>query len=192
MNPPDLKKGQAYLILADYHGKDSDGDCVFIAESTERRLFLPFVAVQNSVFLPSEPPTSVGSTPKYDPCRPFKKGDKVELKEEINGRRLSDFVTGLSLGKTYTVKANEDNCTVLIDSDNGLCRYSFIHLQLVTPVEELEPYLIADHIHGWIVYKDTPGNVVANFNKNHPHAKEAAEAERDRLNAEYRKEQNNG
>lgn len=134
--------------------------------------------------------------PKYDPNRLFRKGDKVELKEEINGRRLSDFVTGLSLGKTYTVKANEDNCTVLIDSDNGLCRYSFIHLQLVTPVEE--PYytissseeIDGDTVGFWAV-RDEHDDTVAKFYVDlyrGDGAQKAAEAECDRLNEEYRKE----
>lgn len=188
-----LNTGDALLIRGSFVRVYSCGDMGIIVKETnlhsgEHQNHIICVS-PSCVSLPSEPPTLVGSSPKYNPCRKFRKGDRVELKEEINGRRLSDFVTGLSLGKIYTVKADEDNCTVLIDSDNGLCRYSFIHLQLVTPVEELEPYCIADHIHGWIVYKDNPGNVVANFNKNHPHAKEAAEAERDRLNAEHRKEQ---
>ena len=190
MNPPDLKKGQAYLILADYHGKDCDGDFVFIAESTERRLFLPFVAVQNCVFLPSEPPTSVGSHPKYDPCRKFRKGDIVQVVER-HGRNtpLEKIVTDIH-GLTFTVLMDEDSDNdVLIETSKGDRFIQFSYLKLVTPVEELEPYGVAYNIHGWIVYKENPGNVIANFNNTHPHAKEAAEAERDRLNADYRKEQ---
>lgn len=138
------------------------------------------------------------TAPKYDPNRYFRKGDRVKLKEEINGRRMSDFVTSLSLGKIYTVKEDEDNCTVLIDSDNGLYRYSFMHLQLVTPVEEQEPYsvslrqeLTVDDTYPYCAVIDYDGNEVARFyceQYEEGKARAAAEAERDRLNAEYRKE----
>ena len=189
MNPPDLKKGQAYLILADYHGKDSDGDCVFIAESTERRLFLPFVGVQNCVFLPSEPPTLVGSTPKYDPCREFRKGDKV-TPEPIN-KRYSGYE-----GRTFIVCQDEaetgNEIKLKEDGYIGHISINAAYLKLITPVEELEPYSLENDDLGWNVL-DKEGGLVARFcNDGHPHAKEAAEAERDRLNAEYRKEQNNG
>lgn len=126
--------------------------------------------------------------PKYDPCRRFRKGDKVEYQNK-DGREL--FEAKRLLAQTLTVVENEHKefNRVTVEAQNGdTLSVPFYYLKLVTPVEELEPYCIADHIHGWIVYKDNPGNVVANFNKTHPHAKEAAEAECARLNAEHRKE----
>ena len=190
MNPPDLKKGQAYLILADYHGKDSDGDCVFIAESTERRLFLPFVAVQNCVFLPSEPPTLVGSSPKYDPCRKFRKGDIVRAVRRNGRESTSSSVIEDLYEETLTVVGGEDSDNdVLVDTSKGNRFIQFYFLELVTPVEALEPYSMVDaHTHWDVADKDM--KTVATYSKSyHPHAKEAAEAECARLNAEYRKEQ---
>ena len=134
------------------------------------------------------------TAPKYDPCRLFKAGDIVEPCQ-ANGRWLSppwEHRTGIR----YEVTEDENPITAdlyIKDPDSPepfLTHAAFFNL--VTQVEELEPYCIADHIHGWIVYKDNPGNVVANFNKTHPNAKAAAEAECARLNAEYRKERNNG
>ena len=68
-----------------------------------------------------------------------------------------------------------------------------IFLELVTPVEELEPYYVEDVGNAWVVRKPEPSDMYSTqawFSKErHPHAKAAAEAERDRLNAEHRKEQ---
>ena len=139
---------------------------------------------------PAEP------APQHDPCRKFRAGDKVRL-IEWNGRRPFDTHHGLPLnpGEVHIVLDDEyERNEVYIGMSAADEEQSVIHacnLELITPIEELEPYEIAENIYGWIVFKDTPGNVVANFNKNHPHAKEAAEAECARLNAEHRKEQKN-
>lgn len=130
------------------------------------------------------------AAPKYSPYRLFRNGDIVEPCL-VNGRCLSPEWKHRS-GIRYEVTEDENPITAdLYIKDPDSPQPFFAHaafFKLVTPVEEREPYSIADHIHGWIVYKDTPDNVVANFNKTHPNAKAAAEAERDRLNAEYRKE----
>lgn len=59
------------------------------------------------------------------------------------------------------------------------------------PVEEMEPYSVETCQYGYTVNKGE--DILATYNdEKHPHAKAAAQAECDRLNAEYRKEQNNG
>jgi hypothetical protein len=67
------------------------------------------------------------------------------------------------------------------------------YLELVTPVEALDPYYVEDVGNAWAVRKPEDCGMYSTqawFSKErHPHAKEAAEAECDRLNAEYRKEQ---
>jgi hypothetical protein len=67
----------------------------------------------------------------------------------------------------------------------------FCYLELVEPVEEQEPYSVVDaHTHWDVADKDM--KCVVTYSKlHHPNAKAAAEAERDRLNAEHRKERNN-
>lgn len=68
----------------------------------------------------------------------------------------------------------------------------FYYLKLITPVEELAPYYVDEWETGWTVNKKLPNgdyHITCSYEHYHPHAKEAAEAERDRLNAEYRKEQ---
>ena len=131
------------------------------------------------------------AAPKYSPYRPFHKGDIVEPCL-VNGRSFSPEWEHRS-GIRYEVVKDEDPLTAYMeikapDSPQPFFAHAAF-IKLVTPVEELGPYSIADNLHGWIVYKDLPGTVVANFNHYHPNAKAAAEAERDRLNAAYRKEQ---
>jgi hypothetical protein len=63
------------------------------------------------------------------------------------------------------------------------------YLELVTPVEELEPYSIGESTDYFSVEKDDE-ELSLYWKDKHPNAKEAAEAECARLNAEYRKENN--
>lgn len=181
-----LKPGDHIVIHAKFKRFDCDGDlwysCTTMAGEASIRYVHP-----KSVSLPSKHGSSV-PPPKHDPCRLFKKGDKVKRKKEINGR----LVICAEIERIYIVTEDEDSYGIVrLDDEPSLdtCHYE---LELVTPVEELEPYGVTDNLYGCIVFKDNPGNVVANFNNTHPHAKEAAEAERDRLNEEWRKEQNNG
>ena len=126
---------------------------------------------------------------KYDPCRPFKKGDIVEPCQ-ANGRWLYppwEHRTGIR----YEVI--KDECPIsadlyLKDPDSPepyIAHAAFF--KLVTPVEELEPYSVEKTNVGYRLIRGD--ELLANYWPNHPYAKEAAEAERDRLNAEYRKEQ---
>ena len=141
--------------------------------------------------LPSEHGTSV-PTPKHSPTRLFKKGDRVRI-VKYNGRKFDAAPPTFQLGKVYSVDEDEDttHCYVMLKSCDIYYAHPVAFLELVTPVEELEPYSVGVSSHTWYVYKDD--DVVVAFNKkSHPNAKAAAEAECDRLNAEWRKEQNNG
>lgn len=135
------------------------------------------------------------NAPKYDPNRKFRKGDIVEM--DTHGRDVAASLkkAGIELGKRYTVTEGESNTGhntgyVSFIGDDGIeHRAMFFWLKLVTPVEELEPYIVVDaHTH-WDVAEKNMKTVAMYSKGNHPHAKEAAEAERDRLNAEWRKEQ---
>ena len=131
--------------------------------------------------------------PKHDPCRLFKKGDKVKPAER-HGRKTPK----LNYKAEYTVTSSEDDYgTVGIECFNGAMSVSvnipFYWLELVTPVEELEPYRVKDDGGFYYIEKADVLYALCTFNKtSHPNAKAAAEAERDRLNAEWRKEQDNG
>lgn len=132
---------------------------------------------------------------KHDPTRLFKKGDIVEI--DIHGRDIAASMkkSGVELGKRYTVTEDENNTGyVSFIGEDGIEHHSmFFWLKLVTPVEELESYRVEELDNAWVVRKgeeaDTYSTQAWYCKKRHPHAKEAAEAERDRLNAEWRKEQ---
>lgn len=135
-------------------------------------------------------------TPKYDPCRPFRKGDIVEPCQ-VNGRWLSppwEHRTGIR----YEVTKDEDPLTAHMEVKDPDSPHPFLvhaaFFKLVTPVEEREPYKVEESIfikNEWKVWKDggdKTQTLIATYTLAHPNAKAAAEAERDRLNAEYRKE----
>ena len=142
--------------------------------------------------LPSEHGTSV-PTPKHDPCRLFKKGDKVRI-VEYKGRSYSKYWEK-RLGQILTVTWSEDeNTSPEVDEQTIDPAY----IELVTPVEEREPYIMPVNApSNSIEVRDKRTNKVEAafyFGKDHAYTFEQAatraEAERDRLNSEWRKEQN--
>lgn len=134
----------------------------------------------------------IPTAPKYDPCRKLRKGDRVHMKPEVNGRPVyigEDAWEPLDPNEIWTVEEDElETGWVRIKTDCVHATVWHAMLELVTPVEELEPYSVVDaHTH-WDV-ADKNMKTVATYSKGyHPNAKAAAEAERDRLNAEHRKE----
>lgn len=129
--------------------------------------------------------------PKYDPCRPFKKGDRAQVVER-NGRNVTCFPVGrIKVGDIVTVAENEtgDVFIKVLTEDGHEMMAPWFMLKLVTPVEELEPYKLVDSPNTYNIVRDS-ATVMTIHKKSHPNAKAAAEAERDRLNAEFRKERN--
>ena len=126
------------------------------------------------------------TAPKYDPCRKFRKGDRVKPRER-NGR--------VPWGKDMTliVVADERTAGVTVrDEETGEERLMCVlFLELVTPVEELEPYTISEGPGIIEVYNEKREAVKTWFYSNVKEGVKAlaeAEAERDRRNAEWRKE----
>ena len=190
MNPQDLKQGQSYLILANYYGNDCDNDHHFIAVPSKTRFYLDERAVQTCVSLPSEPPTSAGSPSKYSPLRRFRKGDRVRV---VAWQGRSPGCSAL-LGKITTVLHDEHEFGVRIQIGEGesYCTPDACFLELITPVEELEPYEVTESTDYFAVENRSKCDEVATFWKEwHPNPKEAAETECARLNAEHRKNLNN-
>lgn len=143
------------------------------------------------------------SAPKYDPNRKFRKGDLVRLKA-YNGRKPYDFWHKQTIehfgAKLDTVLADEldsGNVDIFQDApiDELTVRVHSCHLELVTPVEELEPFEVECDDDD----KEYSVTIRGKFVCTYPYdsdsfytkeqAKTSAESERDRLNAEYRKEQ---
>lgn len=85
----------------------------------------------------------IPAAPKYDPCRLFRKGDEVELRE-IRGRKNKK----LNYNYKYNVVSDEDEYGAVavewFNSRGMICSTSVlsIWLELVTPVEELNPFVV--------------------------------------------------
>ena len=156
--------------------------------------FLTYISKPIEIFKMTEIPATY---PKYDPCRPFKKGDIVEP-VACNGR--APLYLRKYIGTKQVVECDEDiNGIVGIVGDIEAVSAAF--LKLITPVEELEPYFIEESHDGativltvrcipngeGIAFRYCPGwggNVFHSEEQFRQHAV----AERDRLNAEYRME----
>ena len=142
------------------------------------------------------------TAPKYDPCRDFREGDRVRVRK-IHGNLPQCRYNGMvkvKEGDCCTIHSKEHrNCYwVTIPSGAHYC-FDIAYFELITPVEELAPYRIFDNkrLAAWtlleneLIFTYYPYRVNASDNIAHTkeQAKAAAEAERDRLNAEHRKEQ---
>ena len=185
-----LKEGDPIIIHTKFKYVDEDGDVNFVAPYSYGGETCCFIS-SKFVSLPSE-------KPKYDPTRLFKKGDKVKPAER-HGRKTPK----LNYKAEYTVTSSEDDYgTVCVEYFNGEMPVSvsvpFYWLELVNPVEELELYSVRhNEAHAaWSIYGPYNLSAVNYFyGERYPYteesAKAAAEAECDRLNAEWRKEHNN-
>lgn len=128
--------------------------------------------------------------PKYDPCRLLRKGDKVQVKRRY-GR--CDGKDGEYLREAFCKVVEDETRNELVRVLHNATEYRLdpAYLELVEPVEELDPYFIEETEYEYCVSimvgerKDIP----ATYHKRmHPHAKASAEAERDRLNKAYHEE----
>ena len=154
-----------------------------------------------SPITPSVPPTSVGTSPKYNPCRRFRKGDEVEYLPK-DGRELFEAKRLLAQRLTVVENEHKEYNRVAVKAQNGdVLSVPFYYLKLITPVEDMEPYFIGESENSYDLFRKTRnGNQLrASFWWKHnptpdlielsdANAKSAAEAECARLNAEYRKE----
>lgn len=132
------------------------------------------------------------SAPKYAPCRLLRKGDKVQVKKRdgrCNGK------AGEYLREAFCTVAEDETQNELVRVLHNATEYRLdpAYLELVTPVEERVRYRVGDFPtnNEWCVWKDSLSKteVVSSYKiDTHPHAQAAAEAERDRLNKEHRKE----
>lgn len=149
------------------------------------------------------PELSLSTKPKYDPCREFKEGDKVRVKREVHGRPVyigDDAWEPLDPNEIWSVEEDEVE-TGWVHIKTSCVHATVWHgmLELITPVEELEPYSVVQPenykcvriMEGKRIHSSIPFDEDECVCLTLEQAKAAAEAERDRLNANYRKDQNN-
>ena len=143
------------------------------------------------------------TAPKYDPFRRFRKGDRVSpcaWQDRAPTARMGACCIIPKFG-TYEVLTDELHEMVSLRYGEDTIKMHICFLELVTPVEELEPYFIEESHDGativltvrcipngeGIAFRYCPGwggNVFHSEEQFRQHAV----AERDRLNAEHRKE----
>lgn len=190
MDNKEIKIGETYYIRVKADSKDSESVyCQLIDADGNGRKALSFYNWMLYAFTP------VPVAPKYDPCRLFKKGDRVKSRI-VYGRKPVCGIDGVAAkinSVELIVESNEgkrENGTVDIKFPCGtIGQIDPVYLELVTPVEELEPYSVGESTDYFSVDKDDE-KLSLYWKDKHPHAKEAAEAECARLNAEHRKKQN--
>jgi hypothetical protein len=203
MNLNEIKIGAK--LACDAKIAEIDGDVVYIEFSAHKKFRLGAEMVElldAQILRPENGIKNSEPAPKYDPCRKFRKGDKVRLIRRY-GRTPHEHAYDMDVeedGVERTVLWDEKEALVSVTwgVDDDIC-VPFFYLELVTPVEELEPYNVKflqagevpDTYYYWAVM-DNMGHEVARFwheQYEKGQAEAAAEAECARLNAEYRKEQ---
>ena len=202
MNIEDIKVGETYNVRVTVTGFNLAKNAVAVWACGGHPCYFPL-----EDFSPISPENGIKNTetaPKYDPNRLFRKGDKVRV-VEWNGRKYydSDHGTRLETGCLAEIWEDEKD-----EQEEGYVSVIFqeyirsvppCYLELVSPIEELEISRVFNDIKmgAWIVTKDNfthayfPYRMLMSDNiaNSIQEAKAAAEAERDRLNAEWRKEQ---
>lgn len=173
-----LKKGDPIVINGTVNKINEDGHILATCGGSA-------VWIDNSYYVSfaSEHGTSV-PTPKHDPTRLFKRGDIVRYVER-DGR---SYVDAPPVGATCRVIVGEDSVGMVSvefkfskNEEPAIHDVPFYHLELITPVEELEPYSI-DPANTNVLFKH--GKKFASFEDD-----DAAQEVCKRLNAEWRKEQ---
>jgi hypothetical protein len=136
---------------------------------------------RSSVGAETEVPTT-----KHAPTRLFKKGDKVRI-VDWQGKKPG-FLNDDGTREAVVSDPEDTSGTVELKYCGRYPTVAICFLELVTPVEELEPYKLIDSPNTYNIVRDS-AMVMTIHKKSHPNAKAAAEAECARLNAEWRKEQ---
>ncbi len=199
MNPEDIKIGER-VSLSGYIANKTDKHFYITIhtgfnEYTKIKVEIPSLELYE--IAPENGIKNTENAPKYDPCRLFRKGDKVRV-VAWNGRKYRDYdhSTELTTGCTGEIwedeKDEQDEGFVSVIYEGYIRCVPPCYLELVTPVEELEPYYIEEELgtitvlskkdpifHKCWHYAGVKSGVIA---------LEAAQAERDRLNAKHRKE----
>lgn len=139
---------------------------------------------------------SLSTKPKYDPCRPFKQGDIVDVRSRDGRIPWGTLTSGsrikLDEKRRYIVLMDENRNDVCLDPITDITEIAHTnitvdacYLELVTLVEELDRYTVVESYGRTDIMKGD--DVIATYTDNHPHAKKSAEAECASLNEERRR-----
>lgn len=163
--------GEIATVTVDENGQEIDGEIAYYTEAD---------AASFSPITPENGTKNSEPAPKHDPCRLFRDGDKVTPRL-VNGRDFNSIAEDYR-GVTLTVTRDEEKYdNVYVECGGDEFTIDPAYLELVTPVEEQEPYSVGGSIDGCILYKN--GDYYAEF-VNSSDAEKACKL----LNAEHRKE----
>lgn len=213
MKPEEITVGETYNVRVKVvrksdlfiHTKtcvDTALDGGYLFEYAEAEAFSPINSADGT--------KSAKNAQKYDPCRPFKAGDIV-TPSPVKGRWFGAAWEGHREIRFTVTKDEDKEGTMWVQEDDSSTPIWVLaaFFQLISPVEELERYVVIHNDYEkyyevcWKDDDEPDGRTgrtrcLTTFWYHNPpkthtqkHAKAAAEAERDRLNAEYRKEQDN-
>lgn len=141
-----LKAGQEIFVKAWFSYINSQEEVRCTTKETDGKEWTIYSNISN-VFtaLPTGNEEYAENKPKYDPCRLFKEGDIVRYVERY-GR---SYVDAPPVGATCRVIVGEDKVGMVTvefkfseNEEPAVHDVPFYHLELVTPVEELESYSI--------------------------------------------------
>lgn len=189
-----LKNGDKILIEVIFDQIDDDGDAVIEYTNSVSDREHGFIAPKHIVVGVSE---TQPNKPKYDPCRLFKKGDRVRI-VKYAGRCYTTFWESFVGAEVFVETSETVYSLPEVKTAKGLQPIDPAYLELVTPVEELTPYSVheSEVMQGFDIVRDKLcvmsfpfGAKECGWYYNETAAKEAAEAECSRLNAAYRKAQ---
>ncbi len=197
-----LKQGDPIVIHATFSRVESDGD-IWSKVLSNNGSYYEYYACSAHVSLPSEHGTSV-PTPQHAPTRLFKKGDKVRsVKRRGHYFSLTDEKYAaliLTVDSDEVADTRQSDIWVKVETEDDELSWNTdpVYLELVTPVEGLEPFGVrysTDRDCAEVYHRRYKNTVAAFYCKcgiTREQAEEHAEAECDRLNAEWRKEHGNG
>ena len=192
----DSNESEVATIPVDENGKELKNEWAYYSRC---------IASAFSPITPENGIENIEPAPKYDLCRLFRKGDKVKLRKSFFGREttFSHYAeTKFNFDDIYTIEEDEEpqQSLVAVASIDGEYseEFCFYEIELITPVEELEPFYVCENTESksFEVRRKEDHKVQAAFyyfNADDAHAKsEAAKATLehcDLLNAEHRKGQ---
>lgn len=193
-----LKPGDPVIIHGTFWDNSTQGDIIvtcptmYAGEVVQDRKYIH----PTCCYLPS-------GDLKHDPCRKFKKGDIVRVVEKAG--RLPAFLKAIVPGNIYKVNSNEDKNYQEVLLDTGIAGGELInwyYLELITPIDGTLPYYMVEKDIEFQIRMRAEGedclistfrfkNIVEGYKRYYDmlpsmrQAREAAEAELNRLNEEY-------
>lgn len=192
MNIENIKVGETYNVRVKVIGKYSKGIDAIYADADDAIAGLHIPERRVGILRPISPENGIKNTetaPKYDPCRWFREGDRVEVKQ-YKGRLYTKFWAQY-LGQVLAVGTSEtETSSPELITKQGLQPIDPAYLELITPVEEIEQYFIQeDSVSYNIRSKDECLIAAIVFKGICENPMQLAKDTCARLNAEYRKEQ---